>query len=355
MRPHRLTSRVALTALFVAALHAAVPASLAAQVGTYTVSGRVIERGTEQGIAQAAVRLGEDYSALTNENGEFEMRRVRPGRYPLTVEALGWGTVQTILAVTEDVTGIIRMDPAPIPLDTLGVRPARFTLSGRIVEAANGRAVPFVTVETGAGATSSNDGGFFRLRNLARGPNPVRVEGFGWLPFRTQIDINGDTSVTVALERDPIMDRIIAAHIDTLSKRVVSVGNKLREIDRSTILDSRAPTPVSLLQSVAQVRIVDCPDPERSRREFAVSMSSINVCIHAGHPPAAVRPIVFIDERRVCGLEVFDVYPNAMFERIEVLSDGREVRAYTTTFLERMIAHRAVMHPFTPFERPLTC
>jgi hypothetical protein len=45
------------------------PPAAVARSGTFTVRGRVVERGPSRGIAQATVTLGEDRSAITNEQG----------------------------------------------------------------------------------------------------------------------------------------------------------------------------------------------------------------------------------------------------------------------------------------------
>jgi hypothetical protein len=129
VRPQR-TARSAPWLAFCALL-AAAPAG--AQSGRFALRGRVVEAGLDRGIAQATVQLGDSARAITDARGEFEIRRIRPGRYSLTVEALGFHTVRTAILITGDATGTIELEPDPIPLDTLAVRPARFDLRGRLV------------------------------------------------------------------------------------------------------------------------------------------------------------------------------------------------------------------------------
>lgn len=66
--------------------------------------------------------------------------------------------------------------------------------------------------------------------------------------------------------------------------------------------------------------------------------------------------MVYIDHRLLlCGLQVLSLYPNAMIERVEVISDGAVIRACTTWFIERMTRGSVVLQPFNPFDRRFTC
>jgi hypothetical protein len=215
--------------------------------------------------------------------------------------------------------------------------------------------VPFVTIRAGAAVTSSSDAGTFRLRDLARGVQPVTIEGFGWLPLRATIDLDADTMVTFEVERDPITDRIIAAQIEKLSTRSRSTGYSRRQISRDVILDSRAATPIEILSSRGAVRIRDCIDPSARERQLNLPMSSISVCITSRASLQPVRPIVFIDDRQVCGLELLNLYGNALLEHIEVMRDGLEIRAYTSRFIEGMAADRVTLQPMTGIDAPRRC
>ena len=114
--------------------------ALRAQTG-FTVRGTVTDRESGRGVV-ANVTLEDAGRAVSSESGAFEIRGVRPGRYALTVEALGYRTARTTILVVEDVTGTVQLDPEPIPLDPLAVRPAEVSLRGRVVEKGTGRAAP---------------------------------------------------------------------------------------------------------------------------------------------------------------------------------------------------------------------
>lgn len=306
-------------------------AALGAQTG-FTVRGTVTDRESGRGVV-ATITLEEAGRALSSESGAFAIRGVRPGRYALTVEALGYRTARTTILVVEDVTGTVQLDPEPILLDPLAVRPAEVSLRGRVVERGSGRGVPYLTVDLGpAGQTATNDGGSFRVGGILRGRHLVRVEGFGWLPASVSLLVESDTVVVMEVERDPITERIIAQQVGKLSERVRSVGVSVATVDREKILESRAANPVDVLGSQASVRVENCPD------------TSLPVCIYARG--MVRRPYVYIDDQLIPdGLEVLRVYPIAMIERMEVIARGGQIRVYTTWFIQRMSEGRVRLLP----------
>jgi len=328
--------RVVLVALALLVLHGRLP--LAAQTGRLTVRGRVVESGGDRGIAQATVQLGDSARVLTDDAGTFEIRGVRPGRYALVVEALGYRTVRTALLVTDDATGTIRMEPEPIALDTLRVRPSRFDLGGRVLARDGRRPVPFVTVRLEAGGeTASNDAGHFNFDGLPRGRHVVVVEGFGWLPLRAAIELDSDTSVVFELERDGITQRIIQRQIARLDERLKGSGYRIRVYDREEILDSRAATPVDILR----LHLVPCAGSGR----MGCTLSNV------GRPG---EPMVWIDDHLTfCGLELLNTFPNTAIERMELVGGG--IRVYTVWHIERMAAGRVGVPPFIPYERRFSC
>lgn len=317
---------------------------LQAQTGRVTVRGRIIERGGGQGIPQAAVSLG-DYPRATSGNaGEFEIRGVAPGRYSLIVEAFGYRTLRTTILVLDDVDGTIELDPEPVRLPPIDVRAVTFSLRGRIRERESGMSVPYVTVRIPAfGETSTNDAGGFRFGSLGGGHWIIEVEGFGWLPSRVEIDVRSDTAIDLQLERDPITEQVITEQVEKLSSRIRAVGQSLRVLDRQAIRRSRAATPVDILSGQGGVRVRECPTSHR------------RACVDGGHS-GIYEPFVFIDDRLVqCGLEVLNVYPNAMIDRMEVVGYGSVIRVYTTWFIEAMAAGRVRLQPLTPWTQRFTC
>jgi hypothetical protein len=324
-----------------------------AQTGTFVVTGRVTERGQDLPVPNAAVLLGEEHRAVTDSAGRFEIRGVRPGRYAFTVDAFGYRTAQTSIIVFDDVEGAIQLDPEPVALDTIKVRPRRYDLRGRVVDAESGRSVPYVTIRAAGASTAATDAGTFRIRDLAAGQHTVIIEGFGWMPLRTVIDLEADTMMTFAVEPDPITERMIAAQIERITTRSASVGVSRRTIGRAEILDSQTASPIDIIGSRGAVRFRDCIDPSDQERQLNVPMSSVRMCIATRG--GITRPLVYIDDRQVCGLEFLHLYTNALLHHIEVFSGGRAIRAYTSQFIERLAADRVPLQPMAGIDAPRLC
>jgi hypothetical protein len=328
--------------------------TMAASGGLFGQTPRVVERGQQRGIFGADVRLGDTNRALTSDGGTFEIRGIRPGSYPLVVEAVGYRTIRTVVNVTGmgDVTGVLQMDPEPIALDSIHVRPTRITIRGRIVEKGTERGVAFIRVRAGdAGETTTNDAGGFSFSGMYAERHVLTIEGFGWLPVNVSIAPTADTTILVTVERDPMADRMIAAEIGVISERSRSVSTPLRVISRRDILESRGATPVEVLKGRG-VQVVSCPGmtgylcvPSGLSRAQSLRVTT----------PPERRPMVWIDDQPVCGLEVLQAYPNALIERIEVLDNGTSIRAYTSWFLQGMMAKRVILQPLTPWDRSRPC
>ena len=102
----------------------ACPANVAAQV----VTGRVVLRSSEVAAVGAVVSLvaGAERTAavLTNDSGRFRTRAVRPGRWIVRVDYPGHAVATTsplLVGATDSVEVSIRLDAAPIRMDTVRV------------------------------------------------------------------------------------------------------------------------------------------------------------------------------------------------------------------------------------------
>lgn len=310
--------------------------SPAAAQQSHALRGRVIERATSQPIAQATLILGESRRAITNQQGEFEFRGLAPGGYSLMVEALGYSTVFTSLVVNQDVTGEIRMDPAPITLDTLLVQLRRFTLTGRVIDGASSQAAPYVRVALdGFGETRADAAGGFRVRRLAPGEYRLRVEGFGWLPDTTILDLHGDTTVAITLRTDPITDALVQRQLARLDRRARGTFPKV--MDRAEIMKSRAPQVAGIVAARLGTTVVNCPG------------SRLPGCLARGG-----EPFVYIDDAPVhCGLQVLAGYHNADVQRIELY--GTTIRVYTTWYIRRAVEGRQPVAPLTAEPQRFSC
>ena len=72
------------------------------------ISGHVIEDGTEENIPFASILIietGEGTSS--NEQGQFEFRKLRPGKYTLRVSAMGYTTQTKEITVSKEFTAVV--------------------------------------------------------------------------------------------------------------------------------------------------------------------------------------------------------------------------------------------------------
>ena len=78
------------------------------------ISGHVIEYGTEEDIPYANVLIletGEDTSS--NEQGQFEFRKLRAGKYTLRVSAIGYTTMTKEITVSKEFTAVVHFKLKP--------------------------------------------------------------------------------------------------------------------------------------------------------------------------------------------------------------------------------------------------
>ncbi|HEV2736084.1 MAG TPA: carboxypeptidase-like regulatory domain-containing protein, partial [Longimicrobiaceae bacterium] len=115
----------ALVAALVAAAAVAGPAAAqeAAGPSTVPVGGQVVDRSTGQPLAGAYVELaGTHLETLTDEQGRFTFRKVRPGEHTVAVSLLGYAELehkQTVAAGQPAVR--LALEPDPVLLEGLTV------------------------------------------------------------------------------------------------------------------------------------------------------------------------------------------------------------------------------------------
>ena len=133
--------------------------------GVATVTGRVVDDGTQVGIANATARVGNTASAQTGGDGRFTISDAPTGSQMLTVTAAGHDSSNLPVTLTagQNSVGLVYMAP------TLNL--GRGAITGRLVLASDGTAVSDGTVQSGsASAVSRSDGsGQFTLYNVPVG------------------------------------------------------------------------------------------------------------------------------------------------------------------------------------------
>ncbi len=95
-----------------------------------TIQGRVVERGSEEGIPSTLVRLvsdaGEDHSiTAADSSGFYELRAPQPGTFRIVAERIGFDDFETPLLSVENPDGVypvdLLMDRSPVPIRGLEV------------------------------------------------------------------------------------------------------------------------------------------------------------------------------------------------------------------------------------------
>lgn len=74
------------------------------------ISGHVIEKGTEENIPYATILIvGTGQGTVSNEEGQFEFRKLPAGKYKLRVSAVGYKTQEKEVEVNKDFTAVIHL------------------------------------------------------------------------------------------------------------------------------------------------------------------------------------------------------------------------------------------------------
>lgn len=72
------------------------------------IAGHVIVKGTEESIPFATVMiLGTNRGAVSNEEGQFEFRKLAAGKYTLRVQVMGYKTQEKTITVSAEVTSVV--------------------------------------------------------------------------------------------------------------------------------------------------------------------------------------------------------------------------------------------------------
>ena len=211
--------------VLLALLLLAAPAALAGQETSHVLSGRVLTAADGQPIGGAQATLG-TRSVGTSEDGTFRFADVPAGAVRLVVSALGYADAAVELVVARDTSLIIRLTEQAIALDPLEVEARRITVSGRVIDPVHRLGVRArVLVRPGDRHDDTNHTGRFRISRVPVVDSSAAIaEGFGYLPQRVWLTTGRDTSVTFVMERDPVVDAVIARQLERIAERSSQLG-----------------------------------------------------------------------------------------------------------------------------------
>ncbi len=98
-------------------------AAICAQAQNRSISGRIMEAGSDNPVIGAVVRIGDDYLwAVADAEGEFSFENVQQGKYDLEASCLGYMSITVEIDVNKDVEGLeIRLYENSLALDEVVV------------------------------------------------------------------------------------------------------------------------------------------------------------------------------------------------------------------------------------------
>jgi len=115
------TCRTGLVALLAGAVWLAAPGSAAAQE-TGDVVGRVVVSGTTDPVASALVEVRETgMRVAADANGRFHLARLRPGRFTVSVAAIGFQSADTAITVRAGATANLSVELVIEPIQVTGI------------------------------------------------------------------------------------------------------------------------------------------------------------------------------------------------------------------------------------------
>ena len=83
------------------------------------IAGHVIVKGTEESIPFATVMiLGTNRGAVTNEEGQFEFRKLAAGKYTLRVQVMGYKTQEKTITVSAEATSVVHFQMEEVSFTT---------------------------------------------------------------------------------------------------------------------------------------------------------------------------------------------------------------------------------------------
>lgn len=83
------------------------------------IAGHVIVKGTEEGIPFATVMiLGTNCGAVSNEEGQFEFRKLAAGKYTLRVQVMGYKTQEKTITVSAEATSVVHFQMEEVSFTT---------------------------------------------------------------------------------------------------------------------------------------------------------------------------------------------------------------------------------------------
>jgi len=189
----------------------------------------------------------------------------------------------------------------------------------------------------------TGDDGRFEFVDIPAGPQVLIIERYGYERLEIHMDVRGEefAQMDIELEPTPVMLDGLAVVSERLNLAESRMNSRLRAapvsaraLEMNRLVRSSAPNVLEFMLLEGGLRFVHC------------GMNDLCV-IRRGR---IVHPRVYVDEELsfegMAELKTFQTYD---LYRIEVFANGREVRAYTHHFMERMASQPIALIPIEIF------
>lgn len=235
---------------------------------------------------------------------------------------------------------------AALALAMLAAAPAQaqrrepVVVTGQVVDAGTGQALPGVLVEVAPGerTVTTDAEGRFTLR-LREGNYMLNASRLGYTDANRVQAVAGDSvgPVRIALAPQPLLLERVNVVLDRFASRRRGVAMASRVLDRERLMHMGHSSLARLLESEAM--LVSCGG---SSGMFAGGMQ--RTCIYSRGQ--AVRPQVYVDDRLAYGgLEELEMYGTSEAHHVEVYGRGLMIRVYTLGYVERIIRSGRRLEP----------
>jgi hypothetical protein len=150
------------------------------------IYGQVVDGNTNQPLPHITLRLDglEDYSALTNGQGQFALNAIQPGSYDLSIHEPGYGQITGNISLTSQQT---------LAIGTLTLFPDRqsffATIRGLVTDVDNGNPLINVAITAHGKTTVTNSKGEYELQQVPPGALSVSASLAGYAPVRASAEV----------------------------------------------------------------------------------------------------------------------------------------------------------------------
>lgn len=284
-----------------------------------TVSGVVVEQSDSTPIAEAGIRLSDTPLAITDERGRFDIPGVAPGRYVLSVEALGYVAREIELDLRADTT--LRIELIPDPIDVEGLVVEGVTIRGNLRDAESGLRLLTgrVTLQPDARSVTTTNGRF-TLKQVARGSDVMLVaEAMEHLPTRVEFVVDNDTTVDIMMAVDSVALRLLDRQAQRIARRAESMPWSVNELERDDIRRVRVPSIGELVRRQLPPGVADWKYPY----------------VGGGH-------CIMLDDSPVQFAVLLGV-PAELIERVEIYGQsGRLISVYSKRYVASLMGKPAL-------------